>query len=117
MSGQPTAIIHGTEREIMCPELNDAQVASTVFMHTTVSHGTLMASLKPGASTELRVALGIPQIARDRILYLSQQLEQAISHLRHVTQLHSTADTYEAELFVAQSRTAPSAEPDVMKRP
>lgn len=121
----PEVVIHGRVNPLMASQLTDAQVASMVYMHTSISPGLLESLLKDSykgttVSEDIALVMGISQIARDRILYLSQRLEQAEALLRQFTgdsKGELTENLEETTAFLALPRTIPSIEPDLMKRP
>ena len=119
------AIIHGEKREILGTYLNDAEVASCVYMYTTsnVNPRSILLREKELSEGE-KVSFALPEIARDRILALSQRLERAEALLK---QYNETSVNYnlkyyfkyldaDAIKFLQEPKTVPSSEPDVMKR-
>lgn len=120
-----TAIIHGQPREIMGAELTDAQVASGVFMHTSPTMDSILRLRGEGTTRGQALLASMSEVARDRILYLSQQLEAATGHLRNAlsemdredfTSEAAQKQIEEADAFLDLPRTVPSVELDVMKR-
>ena len=118
----PTAIIHGSKRDIMAPHLTDAQVESGVFMCTPgVNPSELIKQMTSGTPEEKRnisFAMAMPQIGRDRLLYLSQKVERLEALLKRVN-----GDAPPMDLItditneLLSPTTVPSVEPELMKRP
>lgn len=119
---KPTAVIHGVVRNILAPDLKDALIASVVYgnLSSSVSPLTVINAHRSKDQAEMdRVAmiLAMPEIARDRILHLSQRLEQAEALLKKVVGPDSIAGlSSEIEKFLAAPKTEPSEEPDIWKR-
>jgi hypothetical protein len=68
-------------------------------------------------ATKLAIQMSMPEIGRDRILYLSQRLERAEALLKKL----ATYEAYgvhadELNAFLTEPKTAPSVEPDLLKR-
>lgn len=117
----PTVVVHGQVRELRATELTDAQVASSVFMcNSGVNPHELLNAHTHGTKQKfdsLALQMAMPEIGRDRILYLSQRLERAEALLKKL----ATYEAYgvhhdELNAFLAEHKTVPSVEPDLMKR-
>ncbi len=129
-------VIHGNDQVIMAPHLTDAQVASNVFMcSSNVDPYKLIATYRSPDSKEqenLAYLMAMPQIGRDRILYLSQRLERSEEMLREAAdKLHVLGCNFgvgSPERVCAEERverimtllkmpkTVPSVEPELYKR-
>lgn len=121
MVNKPTAVIHGQVTNILAANLTDAQVASGVFMcGSSVNPNDLLDKMLKGTpkdKEDISHALAMPQIGRDRILYLSQKVERLESLLKRITveaPEPALIDDITAELL--RPGTVPSIEPELMKR-